>query len=784
MALDPSVYEKLKSAYNIAVEKENESIQESDVSKRLLRNKKEEILNENRYARSLSSEKGARADIAAAAMKSSIANKDYNDFNRRAKYQKDKVSQSYTGKELEKELKFLEKKLALEERILNKRKVGAAAELKLAQDNYKIIQARTGAEAKLEKAHTNNYKTLEKEKKMEEAKVRSQHQYSESIKNNIAKTEKFLRTQSSQPTLTSVGAILRDKFLEKSVNYETGGVNKGAAVGGIAGAAAADLALSIPGSAMGAARGGLHGGLSGLTSSLGDTFKNLTSTLGSASGAGIGTLIAPGAGTGIGAAVGKFIGDAAGDYTKTLMENSVKKVEWGAVSRKQAMTATRLADRFSTRNNVGLMLPGMSMGETQQAIESGNRFGIEGNKKSSTFMTLTALDRVWGDVSSQMRDMMHIYNDQAEAIGGVEKAFGYGRIAAKALGMDVSEAAKQFSTAGKMARFAGIDARFAGGTLDSISSRADARSYSTIGIDTTRLGEGVGALYSAPKKMSMAMQYYYASGMGADKNMNPLRASFMAQYGDPSKFGYNSNTGVASFSAGASPVFLRNMKRNQMNMIGDFTRAYGGDSSAGFAAAQKAMVDSGQMTKEQFDMLTRVDINKIGSQFSKDYEKVSKDPTGYLTKLTSIEAINQQIQVSVSKILDKMPGASTSDSFVNTLAQGLGFDFFKGYSTKEAAYIKSNPKKYAAKTVAKTVLDPLTSPISPGGVISWPLKKSFSKLETLYDAVHDVTKTSFKGDPKATAQEIRRHGFGWVLELFISDEAAGKLAAKPNPTRK
>ena len=764
MALDPEVFNKLKSAYKVAVEKENETMQESDVTKRMVRNKKEEILNENRYARSLAAEKGAQADIAAASTKSSLANKDYSDFSRRAKSQKAKVSQNFSGKELEKELKMLEKKFVLEERTLNKRKAAAASELKFAQDNYKIIKTRSDAESKLEQAHTRNYKTLEKEKKLEEAKVKSQRQYSESVKNNISNSERFLRSQSSQHTLTSVGGIIRDKFLEKSINYKTGGVNRGAAVGGIMGATAADMALSAPGSAMGIARGGLNGGLSGITTSLGDTFKGIVSTGVSAGGAALATGFLGPEMAPLGAAAGKFLGDAIGDYAKLLMENSVKKVEWDAIDRKQGMTASRLASSFTTKNHVGLMLPGMSMGETQQAIESGNRFGVQADKgEHSTFMQLTALDRVWGDVSSQMRDMVHIYNDQSEAIGGVEKAFGYGRYAAKALSMDVADAAKQFSTAGKMARFAAIDARFAGGTLDSISTRNDARNYTTIGIDSTRLGEGVGSLYAAPKKMSMAMQHYYASGMGADKTMNPLRASYMAQYGDPSKFGYNSNTGVASFSPMASPTFLKNMKRNQMNMIRDFTKSYGGDGAAGFAAAQKALVGSGQMSKDQFDMLTRVDVNKIGTQFSKDYEQVSKDPTGYLTLLTSIEAINQNIQVTVSKILTAMPLAKASDSMVRDLAKGDYAPPTTGVG-KDASFSKKHPVLAGAAAVTIAPLNPIAPLLYDGAAHG--IKKGYNAVANIINSYETC------------------RGLKMQAEFNIPPEVVYQIRNQPLPTRK
>ena len=453
-------------------------------------------------------------------------------------------------------------------------------------------------------------------------------------------------------TRNDLSRIIYEKGKQWAYDPETGRISKGKMAGGVAVAGSAEIATNLFTSSIDAEKAGVTGGWSAHTRAMGARYGDAFSTGGKL----LGGIIGAFAGSPqIGAALGGLVGDVLKKKIELFTEAYIQGTKFGVQDRSTRMAASRLDSKFDpNRPDTPIMITGMDSSSSRAMMESASDFGISTSAgEDSTFMQFAALNRAWGDVSGPLRELIGAYNDQAVAVKELDKAYGYGRKTAKELGMGITQAAMQFATAGKIARFAGVDASVAEGLMERMSNSKTGADLRLMGYDPSNLGAYVGNLIAAPKNMSLAMQTYFASD-GGRKNIDPLSAGFMAQYGDPKAFRYDNKTGVASFGANKSSDFLMSMKKEQMRMINNF-----GGGPEGFLNAQIAMQALG-VSKEQFDLLAKTDIGAINSKFASDYEKVSDNPIKYLSNIYDMAAIEEGHMRKMVDIVQKEWGYKTA----------------------------------------------------------------------------------------------------------------------------
>ncbi len=446
-------------------------------------------------------------------------------------------------------------------------------------------------------------------------------------------------------TRNDLSRIIYEKGKQWAYDPETGRISKGKMAGGVAVAGSTEIATNLFTSSIDAEKAGVTGGWSAHTRAIGAQYGDAFSTGGKL----LGGIIGAFAGSPqIGAALGGLVGDVLKKKIELYTEAYIQGTKFGVQDRSTRMAASRLDSKFDpNRSDTPIMITGMDSSSSRAMMESASDFGISTSAgEDSTFMQFAALNRAWGDVSGPLRELIGAYNDQAVAVKELDKAYGYGRKTAKELGMGITQAAMQFATAGKIARFAGVDASVAEGLMERMSNSKTGADLRLMGYDPSNLGAYVGNLIAAPKDMSLAMQTYFASD-GGRKNIDPLLAGFMAQYGDPKAFRYDSKSGVASFGANKTSDFLMSMKKEQLRLISNF-----GGGPKGFYHAQKAMEALG-VSKKHFDLLATTDIGAINSKFASDYEKVSDDPIKYLSNICDMAAIEEGHMRKMVSIVQK-----------------------------------------------------------------------------------------------------------------------------------
>ena len=453
-------------------------------------------------------------------------------------------------------------------------------------------------------------------------------------------------------TRNDLSRIIYEKGKQWAYDPETGRISRGKMAGGVAAAGSAEIATNLFTSSIDAEKAGVTGGWSAHTRAIGAKYGEAFSTGSKV----LGGIIGAFAGSPqIGAALGGIVGDVLKKKIELFTEAHIQGTKFGMQDRSTRMAASRLDSKFDpNRSDTPIMITGMDSSSSRAMMESASDFGISTSAgEDSTFMQFAALNRAWGDVSGPLRELIGAYNDQAVAVKELDKAYGYGRKTAKEFGMGITQAAMQFATAGKIARFAGVDASVAEGLMERMSNSKTGANLRLMGYDPSNLGAYVGDLIAAPKDMSLAMQTYFASD-GGRKNIDPALAGFMAQYGDPKAFKYDSKSGVASFGANKTSDFLMSMKKEQMRLV-----SYFGGGPKGFYHAKQVMEALGQ-SKKQFDLLATTDIGAINSKFVSDYEKVSDNPKQYLSNIYDMAALEEGHMRKMVSIVQKEWGYKTA----------------------------------------------------------------------------------------------------------------------------
>ena len=498
-----------------------------------------------------------------------------------------------------------------------------------------------------------------------------QKQHREDL-NLITKTDKVIQKN----VHTDLARLGYERGKQWAYNPATGRVSRGKMAAVTAAAGGGDMLAEGFTSSIDVEKAGVNGGWSGHTKAIGERYGNMFGKGFNIAGGIASALKVPILGEALGIA-----GEALQKKISLFTDTFIQQTKFGLQDQSTRMAASRLDSRFNAkRADTPIMITGMDSSASRAMIENASEFGIGASAgEHSTFMQFAALNRAWGDVSGPLRELIGTYDDQAVAVKELDKAYGYGRKSAKELGMGITQAAFQFATAGKLARFAGVDASVAEGLMGRMSDAKTGANLRLMGYDPHNIGSYIGNLIAAPKSMGLAMQTYFASD-GGRKNVNPLTAGFMAEYGDPAAFKYNSETGVASFGENKSSEFLLNMKKEQMRMISNF-----GGGADGFYQAQNAMRALGQ-TKEQFDLLSQTDIGAINSKFADKYEKVSDSPMNYLRNIYDISALEEGHMRKMVSIVSKETGfATTVQAIKDYLAENTMTD-----EEKEVAHAKKS----------------------------------------------------------------------------------------------
>ena len=654
--MHPDVLQKLRAAQQRAQEQSDKQ-KELDQQARILA--KASKSTEARLVNVTNAEAASKANVAGKAGVKSFVYQRARAEKKKAKSQISRAEKEFADnpKALERRLKFLEKEQEINRRKHEAARKSAAAELDHARKINVELAKKKAAENMNLRAQQQNLKDLKAQKEVVAETMKARQK-------DYDLSKKIISDRNSIQNKTPLGDMVRGKTQAWAMD-DNGKTSRIKSAAGELGTRIVDTAANLPSSQINAQMAGLGG----YSSFMGASGKQL---------GGFANSVVSGVGSAVGLdGVGKWFGQYLEDRVMFQTEAAINNTRYGYTDRRTAMLASRLDPKFSNKlNGMSPRLPGMTSGDTQQMIQSAEGFGIRASSSSdSTFMKYAALARVWGDVSGQMKDLIQTYDDQGKAVVELNKAFGFGRNAAKELGISVGQAAQQFTTAGKMARFAGVDAGVAHSLMGDMSNMGTAKDLRIMGIDSSQLGQHVGGLISAPKSMNMAMQYYFASNGGQDKSMTPLKAAFMANYGDPNAFKYDKVTGVANFGENKTSAFLLGLKNQQMSLIDKF-----GGGPDGLVMAQKAMEAMG-VKKEQFDLLLKTNKDKINSTFAEKYEDITKDPVKYLKDIADYAALEEEISRTFAKEGPKQIGYAVTQAFNNFNLKNNG-DLIEGIIRK------------------------------------------------------------------------------------------------------
>lgn len=659
--LSEDVRTKLNKAMQNArsTTKEEDEYREAQTRSNQIKQDMEAVSNSN--ATTESRIKVAEIEAQAAKSKEQLYIREEKAFTRRLANERELAKDKYGNnpRALKAQLKFIDDRYNKEQKYYAARRRASAFESKKSASDLAVLQKRNVIEKQFLQ---NQKKVLDSstfDAKMKKEALDSVKEQNAQLQKNIGKSKQLIQSRDQAGFRTPLGQYANARTSAWAIDETTGKSDKLKTAAGLGASTGAELAGRAPSQAIGALSGGLSGGVPGMGMEIariiGENAKLIMGALGTALG-------------GIGGVVGAAIGQVTSDQIQFLMQSSIMKLEWSRLAAKQGMMSTSVGSGAFAPDNgkTGLMLPSMSIAETSQAIKDAVSVGMSPDASKHPFMTLTALNRVYDNVSSELNDMVKTFDSVEEAVYKVDDAFAFGRVAAQRMGTSVEMAAKQMTTASKLARFAGIDASVAQGLVSGYVNKTS--SLRNVGIDSDNLGQGVGDLINSPKNMSMAMQYYVASAQGKNKNINPLQAAFMANYGDLNGFKYDESTGAATFGKTDDPVFLKNLKDIQMQYMDTFTKSFG-DKASAYVMTQQIFQKQFNMNKSTFDLLSSTEKGKIGSkEFMQNKERISKEPEQYLRHLESMDAINNQMQSGIMNIADSL-GAGATDKIIEAIRE-------------------------------------------------------------------------------------------------------------------